>query len=66
MELTQQGENAGKEIFNKSKLSLTPMRKVASYVGRLCEEGKDKVYYFIDMALSHQKAKKAFKNNAAG
>ena len=39
MELTQQGENAGKEIFNKSKLSLTPKRKVASYVGRLCEEG---------------------------
>ena len=28
-----------KEIFYKSKLSLTPMRKVASYVGRLCEEG---------------------------
>ena len=29
-----------KEIFYKSKLSLTPMRKVASYVGRLCEEGR--------------------------
>ena len=29
-----------KEIFYKSKLSLTPKRKVASYVGRLCEEGK--------------------------
>ena len=28
-----------KEIFYKSKLSLTPKRKVASYVGRLCEEG---------------------------
>jgi hypothetical protein len=25
-------------------------------------EGKDKVYYFIDMALSHHKAKKAFVN----
>ena len=40
MELTQQGEIAGKELFYKSKLSLTPKRKVASYVGRLCEEGK--------------------------
>ncbi|MCA6462749.1 MAG: hypothetical protein IM571_09745 [Chitinophagaceae bacterium] len=28
-----------KEIFYKSKMSLTPKRKVASYVGRLCEEG---------------------------
>ena len=28
------------EMFYKSKLSLTPKRKVASYVGRLCEEGK--------------------------
>ncbi len=39
-ELTQLGEIAGKELFYKSKLSLTPKRKVASYVGRLCEEGK--------------------------
>jgi hypothetical protein len=39
-DFTQQGENAGKELFYKSKLSLTPKRKVASYVGRLCEEGK--------------------------
>jgi hypothetical protein len=36
--VTQQGENAGMELFYKSKLSLTPKRKVASYVGRLCEE----------------------------
>ena len=27
------------EIFYKSKLSLTPKRKVSSCVGRLCEEG---------------------------
>jgi hypothetical protein len=40
VELTQQGEIAGKELFYKSKLSLTPKRKVASYVGRLCEEGR--------------------------
>jgi hypothetical protein len=39
-DFTQQGEYAGKEIFYKSKLSLTPKRKVSSYVGRLCEEGK--------------------------
>jgi hypothetical protein len=39
-DFTQQGEYAGNEIFYKSKLSLTPKRKVASYVGRLCEEGK--------------------------
>jgi hypothetical protein len=38
-DFTQQGEYAGNEIFYKSKLSLTPKRKVASYVGRLCEEG---------------------------
>jgi hypothetical protein len=29
-----------KEMFYKSKLSLTPKRKVASCVGILCEEGK--------------------------
>ena len=34
-DFTQQGEYAGKELFYKSKLSLTPKRKVASYVGRL-------------------------------
>ena len=39
-DFTQQGEYAEKELFYKSKLSLTPKRKVASYVGRLCEEGK--------------------------
>ena len=44
--VTQQGENAGKELFYKSKLSLTPKRKVASYVGRLCEEGKFQFDYF--------------------
>ena len=38
-DFTQQGEYAEKELFYKSKLSLTPKRKVASYVGRLCEEG---------------------------
>ena len=29
-----------KRKLHKSKLSLTPKRKVASCVGRLCEEGK--------------------------
>ena len=28
------------ETFFLSKLSLTPKRKVTSYVGRLCKEGK--------------------------
>lgn len=39
-DVTLQGENAGKELFYKSKLRLTPKRKVASCVGRLCEERK--------------------------
>ncbi len=44
-DFTQQGEYAGKEIFYKSKLSLTPKRKVSSpprRTGRLCEEGREK------------------------
>ena len=41
-DFTQQGEYAGKELFYKSKLSLTPKRKVASCVGRFCEEGREK------------------------
>ena len=41
-DVTQQGENARTELFYKSKLSLTPKRKVSSpprRIGRLCEEG---------------------------
>ena len=49
-DFTQQGENAGMELFYKSKLSLTPKRKVASpprRIGRLCEEGKRKVASYV-------------------
>jgi hypothetical protein len=41
-DFTQQGEYAGKELFFKSKLSLTPKRIVSSAVGRLCEKKKTK------------------------
>ena len=44
-DFTQQGEYAGKELFYKSKLSLTPKRKVSSppgRIGRLCGEGREK------------------------
>jgi len=43
VDFIKQGEYDGKEIFYLSMFSLTPKRKVASYVGatgRLCEEGK--------------------------
>ena len=40
-----------KEIFYKSKFSLTPKRKVASYVGRLCEEGKE-IFYKSKLSLT--------------
>ena len=44
-DVTQQGENARTELFYKSKLSLTPKRKVSSppgRIGRLCKEGREK------------------------
>jgi hypothetical protein len=46
-----------KEMFYKSKLSLTPKRKVASYVGRLCEEGKEKTTFYavLDPFLGKKK-----------
>ncbi len=64
VELTQQGEIAGKELFYKSKLSLTPKRKVASYVGRLCEEGKEKTAFYavLDAFLGKKKMKDALRN----
>ena len=44
-DVTLQGENARTELFYKSKLSLTPKRKVSSppgRIGRLCKEGREK------------------------
>ena len=55
-DVTLQGENARTELFYKSKLSLTPKRKVSSppgRIGRLCEEGKFQFDYFP----SHRKIK---------
>jgi|GEM_PF-1677071 len=45
-DFTQQGENAGKELFYKSKLSLTPKRKVASPPGRIGRVYEERLLVF--------------------
>jgi hypothetical protein len=52
-----------KEMFYKLKLSLTPKRKVASYFGRLCEEGKRPHFFAVlDAFLGKKKMKDALSN----
>jgi hypothetical protein len=46
---------------NKMVLDKKLMKRMED-IEALPAEEKDKVYYFIDMALSHHKAKKAFAN----
>ena len=44
-DFTQQGEYSGNEIFYKSKLSLTPKRKVASPPGRIGRLFRGRKYF---------------------
>jgi hypothetical protein len=50
-DFTQQGEYAGKELFYKSKLSLTPKHKVAFRLGGSEDFARKGILIFLQLLL---------------